>query len=106
MSNSRELSDIGRDFPKLFDSDAVGCAIYYVFLGERIKRVLQTEILRKYQRVYEDIREEFIERHIDIKEKWFRFFVCAYKEGRMFTQFYRSVKEIDFYSVEKIEIVM
>jgi hypothetical protein len=40
-----------------------------------------------------------------IRDKWFRFFVCAYKEKRMFTKHYNSMNNIDFSEVAKNEII-
>lgn len=99
-----KLHDIGRDFPKLFSSTAIGCAIFYVFQEQRIDFALKRNILKKYQIVYSE-KHELMKLKKKIRDKWFRFFVCAYKENRMFTKHYSSINTINFNEVEKNEII-
>jgi hypothetical protein len=40
-----------------------------------------------------------------VRDKWFRFFVCAYKEKRVFTKHYNSMNGIDFGEVAKNKIM-
>ena len=100
----RELNDIDRDFPKLFTSSAIGCAIFYIFRKQSIDFALKRNILKKYQMVYSEMHE-LMKKHKKIGDKWFRFFLCAYKENRMFTKHYNSINKINFAEVEKCEIL-
>ncbi len=100
----RELSDINRDFPKIFSSPAIGCAIFYIFTKQSIDSTLKRNILKKYQKVYDEFQKLMQERE-KVRDKWFRFFVCAYKENRMFTKHYNSIKTVNFEEVEKNEII-
>jgi hypothetical protein len=99
-----KLDDIGRDFPKLFASSAIGCAIFYIFREKSIDNALNRFIIKKYQLVYDEMRR-FMKQRQKIRDKWFRFFVCAYKEKRVFTKHYNSINNIDFSEVEKNEIM-
>jgi hypothetical protein len=100
----RKLDDIGRDFPKLFASSAIGCAIFYIFREKSIGNALNRFILKKYQMVYAEIQGLMAQRQ-KIRDKWFRFFVCAYKEKRVFTKHYDTMNKIDFSEVVKSEII-
>ncbi len=99
----RKLDDIERDFPKLFASTAVGCAIFYIFQHESIDYAIQKFILKKYQTVYEKSRDAS-RKNCLLREKWFRFGICAYREGRLFSKHYDSITKVNFYEVAKNEI--
>lgn len=99
-----KLDDIGRDFPKLYSSSAIGCAIFYIFREKSIDNALNRFILKKYQLVYDEMLR-LMEQRKKIREKWFRFFLCAYKENRMFTKHYNSINIVDFSEVGENEII-
>lgn len=96
------LSDIRRDFPKLIAGPNIGCALFYIFHHKKIDRVLEGEILSKYQNVYEKILDE-LDRKKLVRDKWFRFFLLSFREKRVFSMHYDSMKNINFYKVSENE---
>ena len=61
-------------------------------------------ILKKYQQVYNEMYNIMRERD-EIRDKWFRFFVLALKEKRMFSKHYDSIKTVNFNKVASNEVI-
>jgi hypothetical protein len=87
-------TDIGRDFPKLLSSSSVGCGCFYLFRGENIDKQLKL-IIDRYKSSYKRKYRE-LEKQDKIYDKWFQFFLFAYKERRIFARLYQDIKSIEF----------
>jgi hypothetical protein len=82
------------DFPKFLSSASTGCSVFYFFRGDDVTRQFDI-ILKRYRSAYNDVYEDFEKRNL-MKDKWFLFFLFAYKEHRIFSTLYRNIHEINF----------